>query len=266
LILIISLLFIAAMAADGFSLMVRATVYLFLVFIAFLVFLRRAYPVLRANGHLLATWAGKRPARASPHYIRALFDEYAEDFDRHLMIDLAYRAPNLIAGIIRNHVPDEAPDVLDLGCGTGICGPLLAPLANPLTGIDLSPKALEAAKAKNCYDALIEADFVDFLTEHEERADLCVAADVLVYFGDLDEPLAAVWRGLRDGGFFAFTLETADVEEWKLRKTGRYAHSARYVERRAQAGGFEIIEMKPATLRTEADTPVTGIVCLLRKP
>ena len=34
-------------------------------------------------------------------------------------------------------------DVLDLGCGTGLCGPLLRPYARALAGVDLSPQMLE---------------------------------------------------------------------------------------------------------------------------
>ena len=36
-------------------------------------------------------------------------------------------------------------DVLDAGCGTGLCGPLVAPYARRLVGVDLSERMLARA-------------------------------------------------------------------------------------------------------------------------
>ena len=52
--------------------------------------------------------------------------------------------------------PSKQLDVLDAGCGTGLCGPLLAPYARRLIGVDLSEGMLALAKEKHVYDALIK--------------------------------------------------------------------------------------------------------------
>lgn len=153
----------------------------------------------------------------------------------------------------------------DLGCGTGICGPLFAPYTDELIGVDLSPKMLELAERKNCYDSLVEENVVDFLNQRPNSIDTCIAADVLVYFGDLEAVLAGVATALRDNGLFAFTLEAQDGEGWSLRPTGRYAHSADYVRRVAQGSGFQVVNSKQATLRTQSDKPILGDVWLLQK-
>ena len=44
-------------------------------------------------------------------------------------------------------------DVLDAGCGTGLCGVLVAPFARRLTGVDLSEGMLAHAK-----DKILEAE------------------------------------------------------------------------------------------------------------
>ena len=45
--------------------------------------------------------------------------------------------------------PAKALDILDAGCGTGLCGPLLAPYARRLVGVDLSDGMLKHAREKN---------------------------------------------------------------------------------------------------------------------
>lgn len=232
---------------------------------AFLVACGRLYSDFKTNSHIIQARLGLCPRTASPHYVRALFDGYAEEFDHHLMVELSYQAPNLIANILGEHVHGNTPVIADLGCGTGLCGPLFARYADELIGVDLSPKMLEFAERKNCYDSLVEADVVDFLDGRRKSIDVCVAADVLVYFGDLEAVLAGAFEALRDDGLFAFTVEAREGEDWSLQPTGRYAHSTDYVKRMAQKLGFQVVELKRATLRTQSGAPVLGDVWLLKK-
>ena len=81
--------------------------------------------------------------------------------------------------------PSHRLDVLDAGCGTGLCGALVAPFARRLTGVDLSDGMLAHAKDKNVYHALVKAELTEYLRANREAFDLIVSADTLVYFGDL---------------------------------------------------------------------------------
>ncbi len=69
------------------------------------------------------------------------FDSFAASFDSKLA-KLLYRAPALVAEMLAE--PDveasKSLDVLDAGCGTGLCGPLIAPYARRLVGVDLSAR------------------------------------------------------------------------------------------------------------------------------
>jgi len=265
-ILVAGLSMVAASHAGSLSLRAQSLIYLFLLLAVLAVVFRRCLPVIYANMHLFRARLGLRPTRASPHYVKALFDGYSEEFDRHLMIDLLYRAPNLLAGIVAERRLPSAPIILDLGCGTGICGPLFEPFADRLIGVDLSPKMLELAERKQCYDRLVEADVVDFLRQETGTIDLCLASDVLVYLGDLDELFAGVWQALRPCGLFAFTVEATSGNGWRLQKSGRYAHSESYVRSCARAAGFAVADWRYAMLRTQGEAPVSGDIWLLQKP
>jgi predicted TPR repeat methyltransferase len=217
--------------------------------------------------HLLAARLGWRPARAPARYVRALFDTYAPRFDEHLMVELAYAAPNRVRDLLDAPSIGRPVDTLvDLGCGTGVMAPLCRSLARTLVGVDLSPRMLARAEARGLYDRLEEADIVAFLERHEAAFDLLIATDVAVYLGDLRPLLAAAARALRPGGHLAFTTELLAEGDYRLRRSGRYAHGGSHVEALARAVRLEVERAERAPLRTEADRPVEGGLYLLRRP
>ncbi len=81
--------------------------------------------------------------------------------------------------------PDGRLVVLDAGCGTGLCGPLLRPYASRLVGVDLSGGMLDHARRKEIYTDLVQSELTEFLAAQQRAFDVIVAADTLVYFGDL---------------------------------------------------------------------------------
>jgi len=156
--------------------------------------------------------------------------------------------------------------VLDAGCGTGLAAPTLRPLAATLHGLDLSPAMVAKARQRRLYDALYEADLENYLNRHPESYDLIVAADVMVYLGDLSAPLAAARNALHDGGTLAFTLErTEESESYMLGAKHRYAHSRKYVAQQAEHCGFKIELLEDAVTRKDGGEDVPGLLVVLRK-
>ena len=204
------------------------------------------------------------PARASNGFVERTFDSFASSFESKLE-HLSYRAPALVAAMLENSglEPSQQLDVLDAGCGTGLCGPLLGPYARRLTGVDLSEGMLALAKEKHVYDALIKGELTEYMRDHSAAFDVIVSADTLVYFGDLGCVVAAAAAALRPNGLFIFTLEHAvgavpDVN-WRLELHGRYAHARAYVERVLTAAGLQPW-IASAELRMESGAPVAGLV------
>jgi predicted TPR repeat methyltransferase len=217
--------------------------------------------------YILASLGSAQVPAASPlDYVRDLFDKYARRFDSHLVGQLAYRGPERLVAQLRPFVPAQAMDVLDLGCGTGLCGVAIKHWARSLTGLDVSPKMLEQARAKQVYDSLVCSELTAYLDTRQAAFDLIVATDVFIYIGDLAPAFAGALRALRPGGLFAFTTEISDGAESELHESLRYAHSTSYLERLAAAGGWRVESTSAQVLREEERLDVTGQVTVLRRP
>jgi predicted TPR repeat methyltransferase len=211
--------------------------------------------------HLLAACEGHAPARASDGYVETVFDSYAGSFDASLE-KLHYRAPELVARAVQemHGAPAANLAVVDAGCGTGLCAPLLRPWAAHLAGCDLSVGMLQRAEQRGGYDVLHKAELTHYLTTQPARFDLVASADTLCYFGDLHEVLAAAARALRPEGGVVFTVEAmaGGQDDFTLEGSGRYRHAAAHVQACLAAAGFGAIRIEPIVPRREAGQDVQG--------
>ena len=225
-------------------------------------------PVAR---HMRSACSGEAvPARAADAYVERVFDGFAASFDAKLA-SLSYRAPQVVAAALADAgAPATGElDVLDAGCGTGLCGPLLRPYARRLVGVDLSGRMLAKAQEKQSYDELTRAELTGYLAAHSDAFDVVVSADTLVYFGALEEVAKAAATALRPGGLLIFTVEAADGDcaplGYRLHYHGRYLHALGYLEDALQQAGFQTVIVR-AELRMESGLPVAGFVVRATAP
>jgi predicted TPR repeat methyltransferase len=212
----------------------------------------------------LARLTGADPAAgALQAYVRTLFDQYAPRFDRALE-DLGYSAPALLRDAIVKH-GTRFGSMLDLGCGTGLAGAAFRPHVDWLAGVDLSPKMVEAARAKGLYDRLTVADIGAYLAEQPGAAfHLVIAADVFAYVADVADVCAAVARVLAPGGLFGFTAETHGGEGAIVGAKMRYAHGEPFIRDAIAKAGLTLVELTRASSRTENRVPVPGLLVVAR--
>jgi predicted TPR repeat methyltransferase len=212
--------------------------------------------------HAALTGVG-RPSTMPPALVTALFDRYSPSFEDHLVNALEYAGPQLL----RAAVPDcPGPcAILDLGCGTGLCGVAFRDLADTLTGVDLSAPMLARAKARGIYDRLIQGDIVEALQASSEAYDLILCADVFMYVGDLSAVFPAARGALRPRGRFVFVVEADDGEDYILRSTRRYAHPPKYVRALAASCGLSERGWNRGFLRKKGQEPIDGDVYVLER-
>ena len=216
--------------------------------------------------HILAALSGEQPRTAVPEYVVSLFDQYSAGFDVELVQHLKYTIPAQIRETVDRYLGGQVhfANVLDLGCGTGMCGEELWGMATQLTGVDLSSKMLGQAARKGVYDALHNQDIVQFLQAGQQSYDLFVAADVFIYVGDLDDVFQAVQQRSCQESVFAFSVERCSGNSFKLCSSGRYAHSRNYIHHLADKYSF-LVEKEVATgIRLENNRWIEGDIYVLK--
>jgi predicted TPR repeat methyltransferase len=204
-------------------------------------------------------------------YVRALFDDYAATFDKHLVRNLNYRGPELLRAAVRRARAAYGQKlwcerVLDLGCGTGLVGQAFAGAYAAIEGVDLSPRMLAVARTTRLYDGLHEGDLLGFLKGQTDRtADLVVAADVFVYMAALDDVFSEVHRVLMRGGLFAFTVQAHAGGGVILGEDSRYAHGEPYLRDLAAQTGFSVVLFEAVSTRQDRGVDVPGFLLVLER-
>ena len=211
------------------------------------------------NRYCLAAVSGQAPPVTAPRlYVESLFDSYADDFEPHLVKVLNYRAPELLVEPLARE-GRRFSHALDLGCGTGLCGVLMRPIAAQLEGVDLSANMVARSAARGVYDRVEQADLVHYLGSAQQHYDLVVAADVFIYVGALEPVFAAVARVMDPGGVFCFSIElAAGAADYVLQPSLRYAHSAGYIRKLSEQYGFEFQRTSAHPIRDDQRSPIPG--------
>ena len=157
-------------------------------------------------------------------------------------------------------------DVLDIGCGTGVCGEYLRGYARHLEGVDLSTHMLAQAQKKGYYDKLECADAIAYMQRCERTFDLIIASGVLILFGDLLPVFQAAARLLKPGGVFVFTLYRSESDAVKVRHNLHFAHSAAYVQETSETAGLQLVLFEQKVHEFDLGEPQPGWVGAMRKP
>lgn len=218
--------------------------------------------------HLRASLLGVGvPDRCTEGYLRSEFDSFSDSFDA-VLAGLSYQAPHLVADALTRAQPSakSALDILDAGCGTGLCGPLLRPWARRLVGVDVSGGMLTRAEQRAEYDDLVQSDLVAFARTQPATFDLIVSSDVLVYFGRLQDVFDAMACALRSGGQLIATVEWHEGDsDFQLNATGRFSHGGPYVASSLARAGLTAAALTTVVLRQENGNPVPGLLIEARK-
>ncbi|MCD0463753.1 tetratricopeptide repeat protein [Roseiconus lacunae] len=215
------------------------------------------------------------PERVSMEFVQETFDDFAASFDM-VLADLKYKVPELLGKMSADFLAaheQETIDIVDLGCGTGLCAEHLRGLANDLVGVDLSKEMLAKAEKRGGYDDLVHGELTEYLTYCDRSFDLAFSADTFIYIGDLRSTIEAAALVLRPGGGLIFSLEKMDDAQsersstgFRLGLSGRYQHDKEIVTQWLNDSGFIVQEIRDAHVRNEGKVPVVGYLVAAIKP
>lgn len=208
--------------------------------------------------------SGVARTRPEAEFVRHLFDSYAPYYDQHMLDTLGYQAPDSLCSTVVAALDGcRATKALDLGCGTGLLGIRLRDDVDHLAGVDLAPGMLYKARESGCYDELACKDVFDFLgAQRQATYDLIVAADLFIYFADLEEVFAAIRSVLAPGGLFAYTVEQDQGDDWTVGPSGRFRHAQSYLEALCASLDFTSRSLERRVLRHDGGEPCQGFVVL----
>ncbi len=217
--------------------------------------------------HMLDAASGTCTTQAPNTYVRELYDQHADAFEDRLTGQLEYQAPTLLTERLQTLIPKGADKLIDLGCGTGLCGEALQEKFKPaqLIGCDLSERMLAHAASKSVYTQLLHTDLLSALKTQSD-ADLITATDVLIYTGALSPVLNSAIKALKPGGYFAFTVETCTHSNGvQLGASGRFRHDPSQIQIDAEALGYQVSLLERFPLRREHGEMLEGALIILRR-
>jgi predicted TPR repeat methyltransferase/uncharacterized protein (DUF433 family) len=209
---------------------------------------------------LSAVGVGPLVPAAPSHFVAALFDQYAQRFDAHLITELKYCAPQLLFDLVVGTGTSHFEKALDLGCGTGLAAKAFAAVCASIHGVDLSQEMLDRARDSRVYEALVLASMEDYLQSTPHTYNLILCCDALIYLGDLSAVFTGVRRTLAPGSSFGLTVELCEADAgFDLLPSLRYAHSQRYIRELAEHNELHVLGVAKGSLREEDHRPVQGM-------
>lgn len=178
---------------------------------------------------------------------RALYDDWAGDYDAHLQDEFGYISPRIAAEALREAVADVGIEIVDYGCGTGLVGSALHRLGfEHVDGLDISTGMLAQARAKAAYRDLVCADLTAPLALADARFDAacCVGSMGAGHVGAQHVP--ELLRPLKPGAVFVIIINAMHYAPEGFEQAFR---------RMEQDGLWRILRLEPFNYMTELERP-----------
>lgn len=154
-------------------------------------------------GRILSRVNHLRPGESS----QDLYDQWASDYDQHLLEDFGYLSPLVAARALAEEIDQRDGEIIDFGCGTGLVGMALRQQGfDTVDGVDISTGMLERAREKNAYRELIQADLTQALEIETGRyqAGFCVGSMGAGHVGA--QHCSELLRCIAPGGLFIICI------------------------------------------------------------
>ncbi len=166
-----------------------------------------AGPPLRPGQHAVPATPAARESMRSPA-AETSWDEVAPWYDRLIGEGRSDLYEQVVApGVLRLLMPREGMRVLDVACGQGDLGARLAAMGVQSTGVDASPRLIEAGRARHGTAVRLEVGDATALDDPrlgfvEGSFDAATCVMALMNINPVEAVLRGVARALKPGGAF----------------------------------------------------------------
>ncbi|WP_339046690.1 class I SAM-dependent DNA methyltransferase [Candidatus Mesenet endosymbiont of Agriotes lineatus] len=172
--------------------------------------------------------------------IQQYFDYTGEYFIEHWLVAKQYRGYEFVYMLIKKFMNDRLLqlNILDLGCGTGVCGQFLKVygIGNYIVGIDISNRMLNIARGcfvngTLVYNELINIEMKAFLKKDQDlRYDVILLIEVLNYVGNFASILERAGNLLNKNGVIICSVRKKSGVGFEFVNEGDFfRHSEEYV-------------------------------------
>lgn len=219
--------------------------------------LRKDYPEVH---FLMASLKGEKNIKEVPlSLIKEFYDIFAKDYDQLIVDHYHYQGDRLLYQSIAPYLLDHpTPKILDVGCGTGLCGHHFkeeSPAAL-VDGVDIAQSMLTIASSKMVdgmpsFRHLICDDFHQFARTTSNKYDLVISGLSLAFQQNLKDSLVTLKSCIKKGGHLAVTLPLTVSKEPK--DTFLFTCNAAEIQKALQDAGFHIDGCKKVTIMNGQD-------------
>jgi len=213
---------------------------------------------------------GELPSRSPDNLIVESYESKASNWDQDVnRATMEFLGPQIIKSELDRLYPEAnrptGLNIVDLGCGTGLCGEYLKPLATSLDGVDLSPHMLKIATEKKLYNTLHCKEILNFLQENASRYDLITASGVIIFFGQLEKLHQLIFSQLNKNGIFIYTAYVSRASDITIRSNLHFSHSEKYLRECADQTSLKIEFLQEIIHEYDYGEAQKGFLVTLRK-
>ncbi|MFA6386031.1 MAG: methyltransferase domain-containing protein [Candidatus Paceibacterota bacterium] len=138
---------------------------------------------------------------------------------------------------------DKKLKVLDYGCGVGTLSMYLSSIGYEVTGMDISPKAINTAKLSSSYLNIKNSKFYLFGTrKFESKFDLVTCIEVIEHVPSPSKTLADIYKSLKKNGYLFLSTPSSSAPLYKAGLLNNFEKKVGHLRRYSRDELISIIE------------------------
>jgi len=189
----------------------------------------------------------------TPEDNKRLYADWASTYESEFVTDHGYVGYLRVVEQLASHIDNPDAHIVDVGCGTGVCGAALAGMGfRRITGLDISAEMLEEAARKRrdddgpVYSELLQTDLTRRAPVDDDAFQGLVCAGTFTHGHLGPESLEELWRMTTPGGICSIGINASHYD------TAGFAERIAADEQRSVISVLGLIEVETYT-KPQAD-------------